>query len=259
MSGRILYLIASLSLATAAIAAEDFTVTPAIAAAVADADRPPEQTELDAHRKPAQTIAFAGVKAGDLVADFMPGNAYFSRILSKLVGPTGKVYAFTPEEQIKNCDPAEMAGSRAIEHAPAYRNVVQLTGPLNRFSAPQKLDVIWIAQNYHDLHDSFLGPADVKLVNRTFFDALKPGGVLMIIDHAAASGSGLRDTESLHRIDPSSVRHELEAAGFVFEAQFNDLRNLTDDHSRSVFDPEIRGKTDQFVYKFRKPRMACRS
>jgi len=254
MSGRILYLIASLSVAIAAISAEDIEVTPAIAAAVADADRPAEQTKLDAHRKPAQTIAFAGVKAGDLVADFMPGNAYFSRILSKLVGPTGKVYAFTPEEQIKNCDPAEIAGSRAIEHAAAYRNVVQLTGAVNRFSTPQKLDVIWIAQNYHDLHDSFLGPADIKLVNRTFLDALKPGGVLIIIDHAAASGSALRDTESLHRIDPSSVRHELEAAGFVFEAQLNDLRNPTDDHTRSVFDPEIRGKTDQFVYKFRKPR-----
>jgi predicted methyltransferase len=120
---------------------------------------------------------------------------------------------------------------------------VQLTGPVNSFSTPRKLDVIWIAQNYHDLHDSFLGPADIKIV-------------LIIVDHAAASGTGLRDTETLHRIDPSSVRQELEAAGFVFVAQSDELSNLIDDHVRSVFDPVIRGKTDQFVYKFRKLDMA---
>lgn len=235
------------------IAAESGAVPPAISAAVADSHRPAQQIKLDARRKPAQMIAFAGVRAGDRVADFMPGNAYFSRILSKVVGPAGKVYAFTPEEQIKNCEPAEMAGSREIEHDPAYRNVVQLTGPVNRFSTPRKLDVLWISQNYHDLHDAFLGPADIPIVNKAFFDSLKPGGTLIIIDHAAATGSGLRDTETLHRIDPGSVRQEVEAAGFVFVAQIDDLNNPDDDHVRSVFDPAIRGKTDQFVYKFRKP------
>jgi len=253
MSRRLLFLIAALSSATTGIASQDIAVPPAVRAAVADSHRPAEQSKLDAQRKPEQMIAFAGVKAGDQVADFMPGNAYFSRILSKVVGPAGKVYAFTPDEQIKNCKPSEMAGSHAIEHDPAYQNVVQLTGPVNHFSTPRKVDVIWIAQNYHDLHDSFLGPADIKNVNKAFFDSLKPGGVLMIIDHAAASGSGLRDTDSLHRIDPSSVRHEVEAAGFVFVAQIDDLSNLSDDHVRSVFDPVVRGKTDQFVYKFRKP------
>jgi predicted methyltransferase len=150
-------------------------------------------------------------------------------------------------------EPAEIAGSRAIEHDPLYRNVAPLSGPVNLFSTPQPLDVLWTAQNYHDLHDRFLGPADVKIVNSAFFDSLKPGGVLIIIDHAAAAGSGLRDTERLHRIDPGSVRAEIEAVGFVFEAQIQDLRNLEDDHSRSIFDPTIRGRTDQFVFKFRKP------
>jgi predicted methyltransferase len=253
MSRRVLLFIAALSAAATGIAAPDIAVPPTVIAALADSHRPAEQSKLDAQRKPAQMIAFAGVKTGDQVADFMPGNGYFSRILSKIVGPAGKVYAFTPEEQIKNCEPSEMAGSRAIEHNPAYRNVAQLAGPVNYFSTPRKLDVIWIAQNYHDLHDSFLGPADIKLVNKAFFDSLKSGGVLMIIDHAAASGSGLRDTDTLHRIDPSSVRGEVEAAGFVFVAQIDDLSNLSDDHVRSVFDPVIRGKTDQFVYKFRKP------
>jgi predicted methyltransferase len=254
MWGRTAYFIASLF--AAAIAAAGTPVPAAISAAVAESHRPPEQTRLDARRKPAQLIAFAGIKAGDRVADFMPGNGYFTRIFSTVVGSTGKVYAFIPEEQIKNCAPAEIAGSREIEHDPAYLNVVPLSAPVNRFSVPQPLDVVWTAQNYHDLHDAFLGPADIATVNKAFFDSLKSGGVLIVIDHAAASGSGLRDTEALHRIDPGSVRREIEAAGFVFEAQMDDLGNRDDDHSRSVFDPSIRGDTDQFVYRFRKPASA---
>jgi predicted methyltransferase len=254
MVSHVRLLIAALGLAVFATAAE---VGPAISIpisnAVADSHRPTEQRKLDSARKPAQVIAFAGIMPGDRVADFMPGNAYFTRILSKVVGKKGRVYAFTPKEQTENCDPAEIAGSLAIEHDPAYRNVVQLSGPVNQFSVPQKLDVIWTAQNYHDLHDSFLGPADIKRVNKSFFDSLKSGGLLIVIDHAAASGSGLRDTEKLHRIDPRSVREEVEAAGFVFEARIDDLHNGDDDHSLPVFDPSIRGRTDQFVYKFRKP------
>jgi predicted methyltransferase len=256
MYGRVLYLVAALSAAAYPMRAADSAIAIAISAAVRDSQRPMGQVKLDAQRKPAQMIGFAGVRPKDRVADFMPGNAYFTRILSKVVGPSGKVYAFIPEEEIKNCKPAEIAGFRAIEHDPNYRNIVQLSGPVNQFSAPQKLDVIWTAQNYHDLHDSFLGPADIKSVNKAFFDSLRPGGVLIIIDHAAAAGSGLRDTESLHRIDPSSARREIEAAGFVFEAKIDDLNNPNDDHSRSVFDPAIRGKTDQFVYKFSKPDIA---
>jgi predicted methyltransferase len=224
-----------------------------ISAALADPARPPEQTLLDDRRKPAQLIAFAGVKAGDRVADFMPGNAYFTRILSKLVGPKGRVYAFIPTEEIQNCAASEIAGSRALEHDPHYRNVMPLSGPVDQFSVPQPLDVLWTAQNYHDLHDRFLGPADIKAVNESFYRSLKPGGVLLIVDHAAAPGSGLRDTESLHRIDSSSVREEVEAAGFVFEGQIDDLRNPEDDHSRPVFDAAIRTRTDQFVFKFRRP------
>ena len=254
MYGRLFYLAAALCSATFAIAEQSGTPVPAaISTAVADTHRPLEQTKLDAQRKPAQLIAFAGIKPGDWVADFMPGNAYFTRIFSKVVGPTGRVYAFIPAEEIKNCPPAEVAGSRAVEHDPAYQNVTPLSGPVNRFSTPRQLDVLWTAQNYHDLHDAFMGPANIGLLNKAFFNSLRPGGILIVIDHAAAPGSALRDTETLHRIDPASVRKEIEAAGFVFEAQIDDLENINDDHSRSVFDPAIRGKTDQFVYRFRKP------
>jgi predicted methyltransferase len=256
MFPRVFYLFAGLSLTTTLIAEKTNAVIPeSILIAVADSHRPPEQSRLDAQRKPEQLLAFAGIKAGDRIGDFMPGNAYFTRIFSNAVGPTGQVYAFIPSEEIKNCPPAEVAGSRVVERDPLYRNVVQLTGPVNQFSTPHLLDVLWTSQNYHDLHDTFMGPADIGLVNKAFFQSLKPGGVLIIIDHAAAAGSGLRDTDSLHRIDPKSVRKEIQAAGFVFEAQSDVLKNVYDDHARSVFDSSIRGKTDQFVYRFRKPEM----
>jgi predicted methyltransferase len=235
------------------------TVPPAVAAAIADARRPAEQTQLDQQRKPAQMMVFAGVKAGDRVADFMSGNAYFTRILSKVVGPSGKVYAFLPDEELRNCPPAEVAGSRAVAHDPTYDNVTLMRGPVNEISTPQPVDVLWTAQNYHDLHDAFMGPADIGKVNRAFFKSVKPGGVFIVIDHAAAEGSGWTATETLHRIDPVSLRKEIEAAGFVFEAQDEDLRNATDDHSRPVFDPLVRGRTDQFVYRFRKPKSGPRT
>ena len=238
-------------------AAAPVTAAPVTAAAVAhalaDPRRPAEQLKRDALRKPAQLMAFAHLKRGDKVADFMPGNAYFTRILSDLVGAAGQVYAFLPVEQLANCAPREVAGTRLLEQDPGYSNVSVLTGSAADFRAPQPLDLIWTALNYHDLHDAFMGPADVAAVNAEFFEALKPGGRYLVIDHVAEAGSGLRDTESLHRIDPTRMRQEIEAAGFVFEAASNVLRNAADDHTLPVFDPRVRGRTDQVVYRFRKP------
>jgi predicted methyltransferase len=231
------------------------TVIPVgIRSAIADPRRPADQVMLDAARKPALVVAFSGLKARDRVADFMPGNAYFTRILSDVVGPRGRVYAFIPKEQIANCPPHEIAGTQALAHDPSFSNVTLLSSSLDQFRVPQKLDLIWTALNYHDLHDAFLGPADVAALNRAFFNALKPGGVFLVIDHVAAPGSGLRDTETLHRIDPLQMQREIESAGFVLEAQSDVLRNASDDHLRLVFDPAIRGKTDQVVLRFRKPR-----
>jgi predicted methyltransferase len=226
----------------------------ALANALADPRRPPQQVGLDAARKPAQLIAFAQLKRGDKIADFMPGNAYFTRIMSDVVGDTGHVYAFLPSEELANCPPQEVAGTRLLEHDPGYANVSVLSDATANFRVPERLDVIWTAQNYHDLHDIFMGPADVAALNKRFFDALKPGGIYLVIDHVAEAGSGLRDTETLHRIDPKRLRREIEAAGFQFDAQSNVLRNRLDDHKKSVFDPGVRGRTDQVVYRFRKPR-----
>jgi predicted methyltransferase len=230
------------------------TQIPAVATgAVADPRRPADQVKLDAARKPAQLLAFAELKAGDRVADFMPGNGYFTRIISGLVGAKGHVYAFLPTEQLANCAPSEVAGTKALERDPSYANVSVLSAATANFELAS-LDVIWTAQNYHDLHDSFMGPANVAALNRAFFKALKPGGIYLVIDHVAESGTGLRDTESLHRIDPLRLRNEIEAAGFLFDAQSELLRNPKDDHTLSVFDGRVRGQTDQVVYRFRKPK-----
>jgi len=137
---------------------------------------------------------------------------------------------------------------------PAYPNVSYIHAPIEKFVTPEKLDIAWTSQNYHDLHDKFFGPPDIATVNKAIYDSLKPGGVFIVLDHAAQAGSGLRDTDTLHRIDEAAVRKEVEAAGFKLVGESNVLRNPEDDHSKKVFDPSIRGKTDQFILKFRKPR-----
>jgi predicted methyltransferase len=248
------YFAALLLTVLSTLSAHADTQIPAIVtAAVADPRRAADQVKLDPARKPAQLLAFAELKAGDRVADFMPGNGYFTRIMSGVVGANGRVYAFLPAEQLENCAPSEVAGTKTLEHDPNYANISVVSAATANFNLAT-LDVIWTAQNYHDLHDSFMGPANVAALNRAFFKALKPGGIYLVIDHIAESGSGLRDTESLHRIDPLRLRKEIEAAGFRLDAQSDLLRHPQDDHTLSVFDGRVRGRTDQVVYRFRKPK-----
>jgi len=228
-------------------------VPPYATAAVADKARPAEDTARDADRKPAQMIAFAGIKPGSVVVDVVPGKGYFTRIFAKAVGPSGHVYAYFPSEidsMLKGKPPSVSAVANDTAN---YPNVTLIHAPLSKMQIPQKADVIWTSQNYHDFHDSIFGPADIAVVNKAIYDALKPGGVYVVLDHVAQAGSGLRDTETLHRIDPAAVKKEVLAAGFVFEGEDNSLRNPADPHTKNVFDPSIRGKTDQFIYKFRKP------
>jgi predicted methyltransferase len=226
----------------------------AVEAAISDPRRPEDQVKLDATRKPAVSLLFSQAKAGDRIADVMSGNGYFTRILSQLAGPAGHVYAFIPTEQIDHCSPGEIAGTLAIVRDSSYRNVTLLTGSLAEFHLPAKLDLVWMSQSYHDLHDSFLGPPNVAVLNKAIFDALKPGGIFLVIDHVAEPGSGLRDTETLHRIDPVRMKSEIEAAGFVLESQSDALRNTDDDYKLTIFNPSIRGRTDQVLFRFRRPQ-----
>jgi len=226
-----------------------------VAAAIVAPDRPPEQVARDAERRPEDLLTFAGVKPGDRVADFMSGGGYFTRLFSHIVGNTGHVYAFLPEEQLRNCSPDEVAGTRALEHG-VYSNVSVLTAPVGRFRLPEPVDLVWTSLNFHDLYDSFMGPANVSQVARAMFEALKPGGELMVIDHVAEAGSGVRDTETLHRIDPEVIVRTALAAGFRLEAESDLLRNPQDSHRLRVFDAAVRGRTDQVILKFRKPASA---
>ena len=225
------------------------SVQDVISAAIADSARPDSDRKQDANRKSLEVLSFAGVKPGDKVADFIPGKGYVTRLFSKIVGKDGHVYAVVPDELGKDGD----AAVKAIAADPAYPNVTVLRGPVNDFKAPEKLDMVWTSMNYHDLHDPFFGPADMTVLNKAIFNALKPGGIYLVLDHAAAAGSGLRDTNTLHRIDPEAVKKEVEAAGFVLESQSDVLHNPDDDHAAKVFNPAIRGKTDKFIFKFRKP------
>jgi len=223
-----------------------------IAAAVADSNRPEADRERDANRKPAECLAFAGIKPGDRIADIIPGTGYFTKLFSKAVGPTGYVYAYIPS------DIDAMYKKHGMTVPPPadsnYPNVSYIHAPIEKFITPEKLDVAWTSQNYHDLHDKFFGPPDINKVNKAVYDSLKPGGVFIVLDHAAERGSGLRDTDTLHRIDEAAVKKEVEAAGFKFVGESEVLRNPNDPRTKLVFDPSIRGKTDQFILKFRKPK-----
>ncbi len=222
-----------------------------VSAAIADKARPAEDVARDADRKPAEMLMFAGIKPGDKVVDLIPGKGYFTKIFAKAVGPTGHVYAFEPSE----LDPLFKKRNLPIPTGtdPNYPNVSYIHQSINDFSTPEPVDVVWTSQNYHDMHDSFMGPADMSKVNRAIFAALKPGGLYIVLDHAAQPGSGTRDTDTLHRIDPAVVKQEVLAAGFEFAGEDDALRNPNDPLTVKVFDPSIRGHTDQFIYKFRKP------
>ena len=222
-----------------------------ITAAVANPNRPDADTKRDADRKPAESVAFTGMKPGDRVVDMIPGKGYFTKIFSGVVGPKGWVYAYRPSDldelYKKNNVPL------VLPPDPNYPNVSFIHAPMAQFLVPEKIDIVWTSQNYHDLHDKFFGPVDTAAMNKAIFAALKPGGEFIVLDHAAEAGSGLRDTDTLHRIDPAQVKKEVEAAGFVFAGESKVLHNPADDHTQKVFDGSIRGKTDQFIFKFKKP------
>lgn len=226
------------------------------AAAIADPGRPAADIAKDADRHPAELIAFAGVRPGQSVMDVWTGSGYWSRLFGKIVGPNGKVFAYVPAEiaSSKN-EPFKIAQAMAAE--PGRTNIQAVSDPIASPPPPEfqnTLDVVWIFENYHDLHNKFMKGADVDAYNRAVFQLLKPGGVYVVVDHAAPAGSGLKNTEDLHRIDPAAVRAEVEKAGFKFAGESKVLARPDDPRTAKVFDPSIRGKTDRFAYKFVKPR-----
>ena len=216
----------------------------------ADPARPAADVARDTSRKPAEMVALATLKPGDQVLEMLPGGGYFTRIFSKVVGPTGRIYAAVPDAGSRDAEPA----AAKIAAEPGYGNITVTAVDAKALVALKDLDVIWTSQNYHDFHLSRL-KLNVAATDRLLFSLLKPGGVLVVVDHAALPGAPVGETaDKLHRIDVAAVEQELTAAGFVLEAQSDALKNSTDPHTANVFDPVIRGKTDQFALRFRKPR-----
>ncbi len=251
MTSRSMISALAVAFALGALAAPSFAQVPAnLTAALADPARPAADTARDAARHPAEILALANVKPGGKVVDFIIGGGYFTRILSAAVGPTGSVYAYQPAEFIKF---QAKYGEDLKTVAAAYKNVTPLDGSLIGLHLPDGLDAVITVQNYHDLHLKPFPVDTAAKVNAEVFKSLKPGGVFLVVDHYAADGSGLTAPDTLHRIDIAAVKSEVEAAGFKLAAESPLLRNPADPRTAIVFDPAIRGKTDQFILKFVKP------
>jgi predicted methyltransferase len=229
-------------------------VPKAIAAAVADPARPQVDRDRDADRRPADCIAFAGLKPGQRIADLLPGGGYFTRIFSAVVGPKGEVIAVaTPKRPDAPPDrPEPSAAVRAIAADSHYKNVTVSVEKLIELKLPEKLDMVWTSQNYHDVHN--VKDIDVSVFNKAVFDSLKPGGIYIVIDHAAQKGAGFSVTSTLHRSDPDAVKAEVMAAGFEFVGSSDVIASSADDHQTAVFEKDLHDKTDRYLLKFRRPR-----
>ncbi len=213
--------------------------------AVANPSRSSVERDYDATRLPAQTIAFAGVAPGMAVAELLPFYGYFTRLICDVVGPKGKVYGIENLNWSNTPFDQKLTGQR--------RNIFLQRTKWGQFSLPEKVDVFWITQNYHDLHVAEYGHVDIAAFNRRVFESLKPGGIYFISDQAGNPGITEDQISELHRIDQAQVIREVTAAGFILADESDALRHPRDDRTRSIFDVFIRGRTDQFMLKFKKP------
>ncbi len=221
--------------------------SPAVTAAVADAGRPATDKALDAVRKPAQVLAFAGIKPGMVVAELGSGGGYYTRILAKAVGPNGKVLAVVTQGQVSRA--GAMDGLNAIKAA--YPNVEIITAPdLASMTLPAKADLFWTTENYHDFHN---GPtANVPGLDKAVFDNLKPGGTFYVEDHSSAPGAGLEAASKLHRMDEVIAKSELTAAGFTLEAEGDALHNPSDNRATTNSE-QGHFVTDRFMLRLKRP------
>ena len=244
-------LICTTLLTLAALSSANAATPAYILTATQSSDRPAADAQRDAARHPADLIAFAGLKPGDSIADIMPGGGYFTRIFANVIGAKGHVYATIPSEFLAVKANATDA-IKAIAAEPSFGNVSLVVSPTGQIGAGETLDMAWTSDNYHDIY-GFFGAQQAAAMDASVFKSLKPGGVFIVIDHVAPAGTSDKSPKTLHRIDPATVKAQVEAAGFKLESESDILKNPADPHTAKVFAPEIRGKTDQFVFKFRKP------
>jgi predicted methyltransferase len=216
-----------------------------VAKAVADPSRPTRDSSRDSLRAPGETLAFAGVKPGMVVAELFPAGGYYTRLISDVVGPKGKVYGIENAKWDKGED-AKMAAE------PGHGNVSIQLVKFGEFTLPQRVDLFWTTQNYHDLHVAEYGNLDIAAFNKHVYDALKPGGIYFVLDHQANPGTDDAQIAKVHRIEKSQVIKEVTGAGFRLVGEGNALHRPADDHTKNSSDPAIKSHTDQFMLKFRK-------
>jgi predicted methyltransferase len=221
-------------------------VPKAITAAVADAARPAADKERDANRKPAEVVAFAGVKPGMKVAELSPGGGYYTRILAKSVGPKGKVYALLNPGAAARPGMLDAMNKLVAE----YPNVTVVTTDYAAIMLPEKVDLFWTTENYHDFHN---GPtANVAGLNKSVFDNLKPRGIFYVEDHNAADGAGPEATSKFHRMDVAIAKTELMAAGFKLDGEGTVLKNPADNRAGSNGESG-HFVTDRFMLRMKRP------
>jgi predicted methyltransferase len=226
-----------------------------LASAVAAQDRNPDNVKLDEGRKPAQVLQFLGLKPGMQVLDLFGGNAYWAEIMAPVVGPKGHDTVWEPTQFYTDKTKASFA-----TFAARHPNVSIVVSPFEAPDLPKNYaDFVILNDNYHDTYwqnDKYKIPhMDPNVFLNAVYASMKPGAVIGVIDHVASPNADTRATvDKFHRIDPNVVKADFKRAGFQFVKSSDVLRNPADDHTLLVFDPKVRGKTDRFVFLFRKPR-----
>src|ERR1700730_8784702 len=212
-----------LSSAAQVLAAQ--AVSPEMATAIADPGRPQANKDLDDKRHPAELLTFIGAKRGDKISELVPGGGYVTRLLAKVVGPTGHVYATnlpTLNERFKT-------GVNPIVADPSYGNVSVVEQPFGALKFPEAIDIVFTSENYHDFQNMGMLLTDTNALDKAVFAALKPGGLYVITDYVSAPGTGKTLTQSMHRIDPAVIKAEVTAAGFMLDSESNAMMNPNDD------------------------------
>ncbi|HEY3860209.1 MAG TPA: methyltransferase [Gammaproteobacteria bacterium] len=243
--------IALTSLLAALSAAADTAATPAYVTAAMHAPRRAADAPEDAHRQMAAIMTFTQAKPGQKVVELIPADGYWTRVFSGIVGDNGHVYTIWPDGYQRYVEGSYMNWQQLV--TTRYKNVSLIRDADSDLKVPEQVDLVFTNQNYHDYHDKFMGPVDMAAFDKKVFDALKPGGVFVVIDNVAPAGSGFADTDTIHRVDPEAVKKEVESAGFVFDGSSDVLKNPADSHTLVSYQPPMAGHNDQFIFRFRKP------
>ncbi|QTD57027.1 class I SAM-dependent methyltransferase [Parasphingorhabdus cellanae] len=239
-----------------AAAAQEGTAqnAPNLNAAVAAPGRIEADVNLDASRKPVDVLGFMGLETGDAVLDIFAGGGYYSEVMGAAVGPTGSVVAVNPPQFVSS-DAAKTKWTGIATRQPGVSLMPSQLGDYT--PEPDSFDFAMMHLIYHDLYwesEKFKIPQmDPAAFLTKLYAGMKPGGIVAVIDHVGSAGDTRAIVEKTHRIDPVTVKTDFEKAGFVLESESDMFANPEDDLDKNVFDPSVRGKTNRFMIKFRKP------